>query len=39
MAKVPLILVPVLDAEGLQAASRRAGICQVISKAQVSNLS
>ncbi len=36
--KVPLILFTVLDVEGLQAAARRAGICQVISKAQVGSL-
>jgi two-component system, chemotaxis family, chemotaxis protein CheY len=32
--KVPLVLFTVLDVEGLQAAARRAGICQVISKAK-----
>jgi DNA-binding NarL/FixJ family response regulator len=37
-SKVPLILFTVLDVEGLQAAARRAGICQVISKAQVWSL-
>ncbi|HWO32912.1 MAG TPA: response regulator [Candidatus Acidoferrum sp.] len=36
--KVPLVLFTVLDLEGLQAAARKAGICQVISKAQVWSL-
>ena len=36
--KVPLVLFTVLDVQGLQAAARRAGICQVISKAQVWSL-
>jgi two-component system chemotaxis response regulator CheY len=36
--KVPLVLFTVLDVEGLEAAAHRAGICQVISKAQVWSL-
>jgi CheY-like chemotaxis protein len=36
--KVPLVLFTVLDVEGLETAARRAGICQVISKAQVWSL-
>jgi CheY-like chemotaxis protein len=36
--KVPLVLFTVLGVEGLEAAARRAGICQVISKARVWSL-
>ena len=35
---VPLVLFTVLDVEGLAAAACRAGICQVVSKAQVWDL-
>lgn len=35
---VPLILFTVLDVEGLEPAARKAGICQVVSKAQVWDL-
>jgi PleD family two-component response regulator len=35
---VPLVLFTVLDVEGLQSAARKAGICQVVSKAQVWDL-
>jgi two-component system chemotaxis response regulator CheY len=35
---VPLVLFTVLDVEGLGTAACRAGICQVVSKAQVWNL-
>jgi two-component system chemotaxis response regulator CheY len=35
---VPLVLFTVLEVEGLEAAAGRAGICQVVSKAQVWNL-
>jgi two-component system chemotaxis response regulator CheY len=35
---IPLVLFTVLDVEGLQAAARQAGICQVVSKAQVWDL-
>jgi CheY-like chemotaxis protein len=36
--KIPLVLFTVLDVEGLQEAARAAGICQVVSKAQVWSL-
>jgi len=36
--KIPLVLFTVLDVEGLQAPAKAAGICQVVSKAQVWNL-
>jgi CheY-like chemotaxis protein len=36
--KIPLVLFTVLDVEGLQEAARIAGICQVVSKAQVWSL-
>lgn len=35
---VPLVLFTVLDVEGLEHAARRAGICQVVPKAQVWDL-
>jgi two-component system, chemotaxis family, chemotaxis protein CheY len=35
---VPLVLFTVLDVQGLEAAARQAGICQVVSKAQVWDL-
>ncbi len=35
---VPLVLFTVLDVEGLESAARKAGICQVVSKAQVWDL-
>ena len=35
---VPLVLFTVLDVKGLEAAACRAGICQVVSKAQVWDL-
>ncbi|MGC1483872.1 MAG: response regulator [Candidatus Acidiferrum sp.] len=35
---VPLVLFTVLDMEGLEPAARKAGICQVVSKAQVWDL-
>ena len=35
---VPLVLFTVLDMEGLEAAARQAGICQVVTKAQVWDL-
>jgi CheY-like chemotaxis protein len=35
---VPLVLFTVLDVEGLQTPARQAGICQVVSKAQVWDL-
>jgi CheY-like chemotaxis protein len=35
---VPLVLFTVLDVEGLQAPARQAGICQVVSKAQMWDL-
>jgi CheY-like chemotaxis protein len=36
--KIPLVLFTVLDVEGLQAPAKAAGICQVVSKAQVWDL-
>lgn len=36
--QIPLVLFTVLDVEGLQEPARAAGICQVVSKAQVWNL-
>lgn len=36
--KVPLVLFTVLDVDGLQDAARAAGVCQVVSKAQVWDL-
>jgi len=35
---VPLVLFTILDLEGLEAPARKAGICQVVSKAQVWDL-
>jgi chemotaxis response regulator CheB len=35
---VPLVLFTVLDVDGLESAARKAGICQVVSKAQVWDL-
>lgn len=37
-SKVPLVLFTVLDVEGLEEAARAAGVCQVVSKAQIWNL-
>jgi two-component system chemotaxis response regulator CheY len=35
---VPLVLFTILDVEGLEGPARKAGICQVVSKAQVWDL-
>ena len=35
---IPLVLFTILDLEGLEGPARRAGICQVVSKAQVWDL-
>jgi two-component system chemotaxis response regulator CheY len=37
-ATIPLVLFTVLDVEGLEGPARKAGICQVVSKAQVWDL-